>query len=75
MWDALWRIGGTAETQLEMPGCVKDPGTPIFNPDPSCFASFLLLHITVTASLYMENNWGWVADHELDVLPHDQINI
>lgn len=23
----------------------------------------------------MENNWGWVADHELDLEDHNQINI
>lgn len=22
------------------------------------------MHITTTGSVYMENNWGWVADHE-----------
>jgi len=43
----------------------------------TCFGAFLLLHITSTASVYMENNWGWVADHELDMNPYigQQIDI
>jgi hypothetical protein len=75
MWDVHWRIGGSAGTQLEVDTCEKTPSEIIFVPSPNCFASFLILHITSTASLYMENNWGWVSDHELDATPHDQINI
>lgn len=74
MWDVHWRIGGSAGTMLQM-NCRKDPSTIIETCDPRCYAAFLILHITETASLYMENNWGWVADHELDEAPRDQINI
>jgi hypothetical protein len=31
------------------------------------------MHITKTGSLYMENVWGWVADHDLDT--HVQLNV
>jgi glucan 1,3-beta-glucosidase len=75
MWDVHWRIGGTAGTNLQVNDCQKDPSVFISNPDPRCYGAFLLLHITETASLYMENNWGWVSDNELDANPHDQINI
>jgi glucan 1,3-beta-glucosidase len=75
MWDVHWRIGGTAGTLLQSDHCAKSPTIKITTPDPLCTASFLLLHITSTASLYMENNWGWVADHELDMADHNQINI
>ena len=75
MWDVHWRIGGSAGTLLQVDRCEKDPMTPIATPNPECYAAFLMLHITETASLYMENNWGWVADHELDMRPQNQINI
>jgi glucan 1,3-beta-glucosidase len=31
-----------------------------------CKAAFLLLHLTPTASVYIEDMWGWTADHDLD---------
>lgn len=37
--------------------------------------AFLALHITSTAELYMENNWIWIADHELDQQTHGQISV
>ncbi|KAF1992127.1 glycoside hydrolase family 55 protein [Aulographum hederae CBS 113979] len=74
MWEVHFRIGGTNGTQLQSDTCVK---TPYVNTIPSnnCIGSFMLLHVTKTASLYMENNWGWVSDHELDLKDHQQINI
>ncbi|KAF2416329.1 family 55 glycoside hydrolase [Tothia fuscella] len=75
MWDVHWRIGGTAGTQLQSDHCSKTPSIKVTTPDPACTAAFLLLHITSTAELYMENNWGWVSDHELDAADHNQINI
>jgi glucan 1,3-beta-glucosidase len=35
----------------------------------------MLLHLTETGSGYFENTWFWVADHELDLADHSQINI
>lgn len=33
----------------------------------ACIAAFMSMHITPSASgLYMENNWFWTADHDLD---------
>jgi glucan 1,3-beta-glucosidase len=75
MWDVHWRIGGSAGTELQVDRCVNNPSVVIDQPDRNCFASFMLLHITETASLYMENNWGWVSDHELDDSPYSQLNI
>lgn len=40
-----------------------------------CMGAFLLLHLTPSGSLYLENSWYWVADHELDLKDHRQINI
>ncbi|KAI5210403.1 glycoside hydrolase family 55 protein [Aureobasidium subglaciale] len=74
MFDVHWRIGGTNGTQLQSYNCRKTPNVPT-TPKPECYGTFLLLHITRTASLYMANNWGWVSDHEMDLLDHDQINL
>lgn len=75
MWDVHWRIGGSAGTQLESNICSKDPSVQITTPNPSCYGAFLLMHITPSAGMYMENNWGWVADHELDMTDYNQLNI
>ncbi|KAH6606872.1 glycoside hydrolase family 55 [Trichoderma cornu-damae] len=74
LWDVHWRIGGTAGTQLQSDRCVKTP-TVATTPNPSCFGAFMLLHVTSSASIYMENAWLWVSDHELDLADHNQINI
>ncbi|KAI9687063.1 MAG: hypothetical protein M1822_002473 [Bathelium mastoideum] len=74
MWDTHWRIGGTAGTQLQSDRCTKTPGV-VHGANSSCIGAFLLLHVTRTGSILMENNWGWVADHELDLADHNQIDI
>jgi hypothetical protein len=80
MWDTHWRLGGSAGTLLQdiwedgTPHCIKNQAVLIRTPDPTCYVSFLILHITDTAELYMENNWGWVSDHDLDG-NHANINI
>ncbi|KAJ3493330.1 hypothetical protein NLG97_g4801 [Lecanicillium saksenae] len=74
LWDVHWRIGGSAGTALQSDKCAKTPGQTT-TPDPACFGAFLLLHVTAQASIYMENTWLWVADHELDLADHSQVNI
>ena len=76
MWDVHFRIGGSAGTGLQSNTCAKNPSvnTTSANVTP-CEGAFLLVHVTNKASIYMENNWLWVADHELDLPDHDQINI
>lgn len=74
LWDVHFRIGGSAGTQLQSDKCTKNPNvTAAANPE--CEGAFLLLHITSKATAYVENCWFWVADHELDLLDHKQINI
>lgn len=35
----------------------------------ACIAAFMSMHITPSAKgLYMENNWFWTADHDLDAI-------
>jgi glucan 1,3-beta-glucosidase len=74
MWDVHMRIGGTAGTQLQSDTCSKNP-TDIAPANSACEGAFLLLHVTAQATIYLENNWFWVADHELDLGDHNQINI
>ncbi|MCJ1457090.1 hypothetical protein MMC28_007456 [Mycoblastus sanguinarius] len=74
MWDVHWRIGGSAGTGLQSDTCAKNPSVTA-NYNPACEGAFLLLHVTSSASIYLENSWGWVADHELDLADHNQINI
>ena len=76
LWDVHFRIGGTAGTELQSDKCAKNPPVPV---SPStvaeCSGAFLLLHVTSKGSVYLENDWFWVADHELDRSDHAQINI
>ena len=74
LFDVHFRIGGSAGTQLQSGKCSKNPLV-IKPANPACFGAFLLLHVTATGSGYFDNTWWWVADHELDNNPHDQIDI
>jgi hypothetical protein len=65
MWDVNVRIGGSAGTQLQYEQCAKKPDVP-HGPDPNCIGAHTMLHLTKTSSVYIENCWYWVADHELD---------
>ncbi|KAL8715457.1 MAG: hypothetical protein Q9220_000791 [cf. Caloplaca sp. 1 TL-2023] len=74
MWDTHFRIGGTAGTDLQSDKCSKSPNA-THTANPVCEGAFLLLHVTEKSSIYLENNWFWVADHELDRADHNQIDI
>ncbi|KAH8817280.1 putative exo-beta-1,3-glucanase [Xylogone sp. PMI_703] len=54
-WNSHFRIGGAAGSRVET-ACQDAP----------CKAAFLMLHLTETASAYIEDMWGWTADHDLD---------
>lgn len=61
MWDVHTRIGGFIGSQLEGNLCPTSPA------NSSCLGAFMSMHISPSASgLYMENNWFWTADHDLD---------
>ncbi|EON64230.1 hypothetical protein W97_03460 [Coniosporium apollinis CBS 100218] len=74
LWDTHWRIGGTAGTQFQEDRCLKTPSVKT-SVNPECICAFMILHVTASASMYMENIWGWVSDHELDMGLRQQINI
>ncbi|KAL4875747.1 pectate lyase superfamily protein-domain-containing protein [Aspergillus karnatakaensis] len=71
MWDSHIRIGGAAGSKLQKQQCPKNTGR--VNPD--CIAASLLLHLTPSSTPYLENIWVWVADHDLDVITQDQIDV
>lgn len=54
-WNSHFRIGGAAGSQVQ----TKCTGAP-------CKAAWGLLHLTSSSSAYIENTWGWTADHDLD---------
>lgn len=74
LWDVHFRIGGSAGTELQSDTCSKTPDVETAV-DPACIGAFLLLHVTDSSSIYMENTWLWVSDHELDRDDFNQINI
>ncbi|KAG6009208.1 hypothetical protein E4U21_003061 [Claviceps maximensis] len=74
LWDVHFRVGGTAGSQLQSDKCSKTPSSTT-SPKAECIGAFMMMHVTKSASAYFENTWFWVADHELDLADHNQINI
>lgn len=70
LWDVHVRIGGFAGSDLQLAEC---PNNHI---NPGCIAAHTSMHITPSAgNLYMENNWLWVADHDIEDLNMTQISV
>ncbi|KAM0199133.1 hypothetical protein ACHAPI_003581 [Fusarium lateritium] len=74
LFDVHFRVGGSAGTQLQSDTCKKTPKVKT-EPKAECMAAFMLFHMTKESSVYLENTWFWVADHELDLSDHSQINL
>ncbi|KAI0062874.1 exo-beta-1,3-glucanase [Artomyces pyxidatus] len=62
MWDTLIRLGGAAGTNIQSGQC----SDALSNTGNNCFAAFLGLHLTSSASAYLEGTWVWLADHDID---------
>ncbi|KAH8821809.1 beta 1,3 exoglucanase [Xylogone sp. PMI_703] len=74
MWDVHTRIGGFAGSNLQVAQCVKTPSSTAIN--NNCIGAYMSMHVTPSASgLYMENNWLWTADHDIDDSGNTQITI
>ncbi|GAB1199431.1 hypothetical protein APSETT444_008780 [Aspergillus pseudonomiae] len=58
LWNTIATVGGTAETTIANSCTDQDMSR--------CMAAFMVLHLTKTSSAYIENFWGWTADHNLD---------
>ncbi|KAK5137834.1 hypothetical protein LTR08_006602 [Meristemomyces frigidus] len=78
LWDVHARVGGFAGSNLQLADC---PTTPTINVtaanlDQNCIAAFMTMHLTKSSSgLYLENNWLWVADHDVEDPALTQITI
>ncbi|OJD33323.1 exo-beta-protein [Diplodia corticola] len=57
LWNTHFRIGGANGSKVQT-NCLASP--------EQCKAAWGLLHLTNTSSAYIENMWGWTADHDLD---------
>jgi glucan 1,3-beta-glucosidase len=75
LWDTHIRVGGSAGTQLQSDKCSKAPEASHANVNTACIGAYMLFHSSQQASVYMENTWFWVSDHELDLADHRQIDI
>jgi len=71
MWDVHYRIGGAVGTKIQPGNCPSGDGSGA--PASQCSGAWGLLHVTSTGNLYMENVWGWTADHDID--QGSQINV
>ncbi|KAK4157398.1 pectate lyase superfamily protein-domain-containing protein [Chaetomidium leptoderma] len=66
LWDVHVRVGGFTGSQLQVAECPTTPDQ-ADHVDAACVAGYMSMHITPSArNLYMENNWIWVADHDID---------
>ena len=58
LWNTMVTVGGTAETSISNVCTSQDT--------KDCMAAYMVMHLTETSSAYIENFWGWTADHNLD---------
>lgn len=78
LWDVHTRIGGFAGSNLQTEQCEKTPDVKITSDNlvQECIAAYMSMHITPFATgLYMENNWLWTADHDLDDVRNNNTQI
>ncbi|KAK0726213.1 pectate lyase superfamily protein-domain-containing protein [Apiosordaria backusii] len=75
LWDVHVRIGGFGGSKLQVAECLINPNvTNVL--DPACIAGYMSMHITPSAgNLYMENNWLWVADHDIEDWNNTRIDV
>jgi glucan 1,3-beta-glucosidase len=71
LWDVHYRIGGAIGTNIQPGNCPSGDGSNA--PASVCNGAYIALHVTYGANLYMENVWGWAADHDID--QGSQINV
>lgn len=80
MWDVHTRIGGFTGSDLgvaECPSSATQRNTVTQSTvDKKCIAAAASVHITASAdSVYLENCWLWVADHDADDAQLRQITV
>lgn len=74
LWDVHTRIGGFAGSDLQVDRCPKSHNSADIVLE--CRAAFMSMHISEYASgIYLENNWFWVADHDIEDSELSQISV
>ncbi|KAK4197536.1 family 55 putative glycoside hydrolase [Triangularia verruculosa] len=75
LWDVHVRFGGFGGSKLQVADCPITPDiTNVI--EPACIAGYMSMHITSNAgNLYMENNWLWVADHDIEDWNQTRIDV
>ncbi|QRV92157.1 exo-beta-1,3-glucanase [Ceratobasidium sp. AG-Ba] len=63
LWDVHVRLAGFKGTNIDVSNCKAQT---THASTSACTAAFLGIHITSTATAYMENVWVWAADHDLE---------
>ncbi|TGO52576.1 hypothetical protein BOTNAR_0319g00050 [Botryotinia narcissicola] len=71
MWGTHIRVGGAIGSDLQLADCPSLSG----NINSQCVAASLLFRMSSKSSGYIENSWMWVADHDMDVVTQDPIDI
>ncbi|KAL8849242.1 MAG: hypothetical protein Q9221_005772 [Calogaya cf. arnoldii] len=57
-WNTHVTVGGMADSNVNV--ACSSPNT------AACLAAFAMVHLTSSSSAYIENMWGWTADHSLE---------
>ena len=72
VWDVHFRIGGADGTEMNPSTC---PQSATRRTHPQCEGVFALIHLgSSSGGVYIENMWGWVADHDIDA-DNDPTNV
>ncbi|KAF7970055.1 hypothetical protein HWV62_25296 [Athelia sp. TMB] len=61
IWDCVFRTGGTASADDQGQLCTTN--------GEECKSAWGFVHITKYGNAYLENVWGWNADHAIDNTP------
>lgn len=66
MWDVHTRIGGFAGSELQLANCGATTAK-VDVANRNCIAAFMSMQFSDSSSgVYLENNWFWAADHDID---------
>ncbi|KAJ5733594.1 Pectin lyase fold/virulence factor [Penicillium malachiteum] len=71
MWDVHTRIGGFDGSDQQVAQCPTSAAV-----SATCEVAYMSMHITTSASgVYMENNWLWTADHDIDDPDNTRVSV
>lgn len=65
LWNCHVTVGGFADSNVNYACSGSNTA--------DCLAAFAMVHLSATSSAYIENMWGWTADHSLDDGPVQNI--